>query len=395
MHRVFEGLAWSVIIALGAVPNPAGGQGAPVASSGTFRPLLEAEYSATVRGDTSALGAMLADDLVWIVGANGSEMTKTQLLSAAAKFHAPAPRFTVDSVRAERFGSVATVEYRRTDHWPQGTGEFATSWKALDVFALHKGRWLLERHTQVWLVSPVTPISLDSASMDAFVGRYQIGPGYVDDVHREGANLVATASGQRTGARLVPVAANVFSPDGDGALISFERDASGRVLGYVQGYPDGRVIRAPKLGMVQSESTSIASKVKQEIEPLLAEMMTAANAHDTDRFMDAYMRDPSFVFVINGTVMNGWDAVRAQQLKWWNNGKSDVVYSYVGEPEFTVLSSDAAVVTERMSARRTLANGQTTTGELAVTMMMQKRPEGWRAVQVHESTVPPPATPAK
>ena len=108
------------------------------------------------------------------------------------------------------------------------------------------------------------------------------------------------------------------------------------------------------------------------------------------------MRDPSFVFVINGTVMNGWDAVRAQQLKWWNNGKSDVVYSYVGEPEFTVLSSDAAVVTERMSARRTLANGQTTTGELAVTMMMQKRPEGWRAVQVHESTVlPPPATPAK
>ncbi|HEY8309244.1 MAG TPA: nuclear transport factor 2 family protein, partial [Gemmatimonadaceae bacterium] len=126
-----------------------------------------------------------------------------------------------------------------------------------------------------------------------------------------------------------------------------------------------------------------------------AEMMTAANAHDTDRFMGAYMRDPSFVFVINGTVMNGWDAVRAQQLKWWNNGRSDVVYSYVGEPEFTVLSSDAAVVTERMSARRTLANGQTTTGELAVTMMMQKRPEGWRAVQVHESTAPPPATPAK
>jgi hypothetical protein len=93
-------------------------------------------------------------------------------------------------------------------------------------------------------------------------------------------------------------------------------------------------------------------------------------------------------------VMNGWDAVRAQQLKWWNNGKSDVLYAYVGKPEFTVLSSDAAVVTERMSARRTLANGQTSTGELAVTMAMQKRPEGWRAVQVHESSAPPapPAT---
>lgn len=393
MHRVFRGLAWSGVVALSAVPNIAGAQDALAA---TFRPLLDAEYSATVRGDTATVGAMLADDLVWIVGQNGNEMTRSELLSAIGGMGKPAPRFVADSVRAKRFGNVATVEYRRTDHWPQGTGEFVTSWKALDVFALHRGRWLLERHTQVWLVSPVTPISLDSASMSAFVGRYQIQPGYVDNVHWEGKNLVATASGQSKGARLVPVATNVFSPDGDGALISFERDASGRVLGYVQGYPDGHVIRAPKLGAAQNDSTSIALRVRREIEPLLAEMLTAANAHDTDRFMTAYVRDPSFIFVINGTVMNGWDAVRAQQLKWWNNGKSDVVYSYVGEPEFTVLSSDAAVVTERMSAHRTLANGQITTGELAVTMAMQKRPEGWRAVQVHESTAPPPAaTPAK
>ena len=393
MHRVFRGLAWSAAVALSTVPNIARSQHALAA---TFRPLLDAEYSATAHGDSAALGALLADDLVWIVGPDGSEMTKKELLSAAAQIHSPAPRFIVDSVRAKRFGNVATVEYRRTDHRPMGDGEFVTSWKALDVFALHKGRWLLERHTQVWLVSPVTPISLDSASMSAFVGRYQIQPGYVDNVHWEGKNLVATASGQSEGARLVPVATNVFSPDGDGALISFERDASGRVLGYVQGYPDGHVIRAPKLGAAQNDSTPIALRVRREIEPLLAEMLTAANAHDTDRFMTAYVRDPSFVFVINGTVMNGWEAVRAQQLRWWNNGKSDVVYSYVGEPEFTVLSSDAAVVTERMSAHRTLANGQITTGELAVTMMMQKRPEGWRAVQVHESTAPPPAaTPAK
>ena len=392
MSRVLGGLAWSAVVALCVTPNIVSAQDA---LANTFRPLLGTAYRAMVRGDTAALGALLADDLVWIIGPNGSEMTKGQLLSASAQSHPPAPRFVVDSVRAKRFSDVATVEYRRTDHRPMGDGEFVARWRALDVFAMHRGRWLLERHTQVWLVSPVTPVALDSTSMDAFVGRYQLRPGYVDNVHWEGKDLVATASGQSAGARLVPVATNVFSPDGVGALISFERDASGRVLGYVQGYPDGSVIHAPKLGAAQSDSTSLALKVQREIEPLLAEMMTAANAHDTDRFMAAYLRDPSFVFVINGTVMNGWDAVRAQQLKWWNNGKSDVVYSYVGKPEFTVLSSDAAVVTERMSARRTLANGQTTTGELAVTMAMQKRPEGWRAVQVHESSVPPATPPAK
>jgi hypothetical protein len=45
----------------------------------------------------------------------------------------------------------------------------------------------------------------------------------------------------------VPVSATVFSPDGTGALIAFEREATGRVVGYVQGYPDGRVMRRRKL----------------------------------------------------------------------------------------------------------------------------------------------------
>ena len=36
-------------------------------------------------------------------------------------------------------------------------------------------------------------------------------------------------------------------PDGIGALMVFERDASGRVTGYVQGLPDGHVVRAARL----------------------------------------------------------------------------------------------------------------------------------------------------
>jgi hypothetical protein len=211
-----------------------------------FRPWLVAEYTATVRGDTATLRTQLADDLVWVVGANGTEITKAQLLAAAAQIRPPAPRFDVDSIRATRFGDVATVEYRRNDHWPMGPGEMVTSSRALDVFARSGGKWVLERHTQVWLVNPVTAIALDSASMNPFVGRYQIAPGYIDNVHWEGGYLVATATGQTTGPKLIPVSTSAFSPEG-GALIVFERDASGRVLGYAQGYPDGRVVRAAKL----------------------------------------------------------------------------------------------------------------------------------------------------
>src|SRR4051812_48946370 len=79
------------------------------------------------------------------------------------------------------------------------------------------------------------------------VGRYAVAPGIVDDVHMERGHPVATITGYSPGAVLVPVSASVFSPDGVGALISFERDATGRVTGYVQGYADGRVVRRTRL----------------------------------------------------------------------------------------------------------------------------------------------------
>jgi hypothetical protein len=117
----------------------------------------------------------------------------------------------------------------------------------LDVFVRQGKRWLLEYHTQTWLVTPAAPVETDSTALAAFVGRYRIGPGYVDDVHWEGPLLVATASGQTVGATLVPVSATAFSPDGVGPLMIFERDATGRVVGYVQGLPDGQVVRAARL----------------------------------------------------------------------------------------------------------------------------------------------------
>ncbi len=126
--------------------------------------------------------------------------------------------------------------------------------------------------------------------------------------------------------------------------------------------------------------------VQRQIEPLLSELTLAANAHDTDRFLATYLHDSTFVFVYNGVVVNGFDAVRAQQLKAWNNGKSDVVYSSHGAIEFAVLSPDIAVVVEPMAARRTLPGGQVSVADFAVTMIWQKRPEGWRIVQAHEST---------
>jgi ketosteroid isomerase-like protein len=127
--------------------------------------------------------------------------------------------------------------------------------------------------------------------------------------------------------------------------------------------------------------------VRREIQPLLDEEMAAANAHDTDRFLVTYVHDSTLVFVFNGVVTRGFTAVREGQLKAWNDGKSDVVYT-LREPEaFTELSPNTVLVTELLSSRRTVASGEVRTADFVVSAIWQKRAEGWRVVYVHESTV--------
>jgi len=214
-----------------------------------MRAVLDSLYGAFGRADTAALRSWLAEDLVWTDGVTGAEVSRGQLLSVLGARGPGAPvRTERDSVRVRRAGAVAFVGYRRTDRRSVGSVELPTRWRVTDAFVWRGGRWQLVQHSRTWLVAAVpTSVAPDSAALHAFVGRYEVAPGYVDDVHWEGGALVATVTGTRTGARLVPVSATVFSPDGTGALIAFERDAAGRVTGYVQGYPDGRVNRRRRL----------------------------------------------------------------------------------------------------------------------------------------------------
>jgi uncharacterized protein (TIGR02246 family) len=129
------------------------------------------------------------------------------------------------------------------------------------------------------------------------------------------------------------------------------------------------------------------SPQQHEVQPLLDSMLVAANAHDTDRFLAPYLHDSTLVFVFNGVVTVGFDNVRALQLKWWNGGKSDVVYRQAGPSDFLVLAPDAVVVTSPLASRRTTTSGEVQTGEFAVTMVWQRQRQGWRIVRVHESTV--------
>lgn len=159
------------------------------------------------------------------------------------------------------------------------------------------------------------------------------------------------------------------------------RYASGLVVALVACSAAAR----PTPGVDEVPSGELAA-ARAAILPHFQEMLAAANAHDTDRHLASYLHSPELVFVVNDQVIHGWDALRVQQLQWWQNGKSDAVYAVLGAPEYTLLAPGLVAQTYFLDSHR--AGGEAHGAHLGVTDIWRKGTDGWRIVYAHESVVP-------
>lgn len=125
------------------------------------------------------------------------------------------------------------------------------------------------------------------------------------------------------------------------------------------------------------------SDVKQQLDG----MLVAANAHDADRFMAAYAHTPDLVVVFDDMKISGWQPVRDQQEKWWDGGKTDVVYSLRSPAEVTQVDKDVIVTFQRLASTRTDSDGAKKTVNLNATSVWRKGTGGWKIVVAHESFV--------
>lgn len=125
----------------------------------------------------------------------------------------------------------------------------------------------------------------------------------------------------------------------------------------------------------------------EQLQPLLEEMLLAANAHDTDRFMAVYANSPALVVTFDDMTMHGWKTVRDQQLEWWNGGTSDAVYRLRAAPTVTPISEDVIATLQSMDVTSTAPDGTKATMQVVATSVWRKLPEGWRIVLAHESLI--------
>jgi catechol 2,3-dioxygenase-like lactoylglutathione lyase family enzyme/ketosteroid isomerase-like protein len=147
--------------------------------------------------------------------------------------------------------------------------------------------------------------------------------------------------------------------------------------------PDGYWIEINNAG----KNSDDLAKARAEILPLFESMQVSANEHDAERYMSFYAREPSLLFVINDEAIIGYDALLVKQRQWWQNGKTDVEYKLVGEPDFRMSAPGLVMVTYFLTSRRTMQDGTPRNTSFGISALWQNRPEGWRIIHAHESTV--------
>ena len=145
------------------------------------------------------------------------------------------------------------------------------------------------------------------------------------------------------------------------------------------------ILTALCAGPVAAEDHSKAKR--HQVEQLMDEMVLAANAHDTDRFMAVYANTPSLVVTFDDMTMRGWKKVRDQQLEWWNGGTSDAVYRMRSAPQITPISPDVIATLQSMDVTSTGPDGKKGSVQVVSTSVWHKLPEGWRIVVAHESLI--------
>jgi CubicO group peptidase (beta-lactamase class C family) len=95
------------------------------------------------------------------------------------------------------------------------------------------------------LENPSAPVTVDASVVDAYVGEYELAPGFILRVFREGDKLMTQATGQEK-FEIVAESETTFAPRSFPAKLTFVKDSEGHVTG-VRLNQGGREINGKKI----------------------------------------------------------------------------------------------------------------------------------------------------
>ena len=131
-------------------------------------------------------------------------------------------------------------------------------------------------------------------------------------------------------------------------------------------------------GLVRAADEAEAAAVRQ----LLDTQVEAWNHKDLDGFLDGYWRSPDVVFQSGADRSDGFETLRARYYKKYKAEGREMGQLVFSGVEVVLLGPDSALARGRWQL--TMPDGKRPGG--LFTLILRKRPEGWRIVHDHTSS---------
>lgn len=212
--------------------------------------IVKEQFSAITRGDMTAYGSSMADDLLYIPDW-GSVYTKEQILARTLRtFNEGVGKIfqEVRDVHVVDNGNSAILTCEVVERLIYGDQELSDRLRRTVHFVRRNDRWLAVM-IQFTTVPESHQISAktDAHNLDAYVGRYAWTPGLVNTFSREGGKLMSQWRATGSKSEQLPLNDSTFFARDDLGVVIFKKDNAGSVTHYIYRRPDGQEFRANRI----------------------------------------------------------------------------------------------------------------------------------------------------
>ncbi len=218
------------IAALAISPSTQAQSPKPAKLESELREALRQRWAALSQHDANAYGAFLDDAI--LVPDNGLIYDKKTLMERARTLqeNSSEPR----DVQVHGDDNVGVMIYRTTSHEPFAGQEITEELTIVETYVKRNGRWLLTARAESEIPNAGrASAKIDPNVLDAYVGEYEISPGKIVKITREGDKLMEQGPDDPKPEADLPLSENSFFQREQPGVLTFTRSPDGRVDTYV------------------------------------------------------------------------------------------------------------------------------------------------------------------
>jgi ketosteroid isomerase-like protein len=192
------------------------------------------EFSdASATGDAAAFRRLL-DDRVTFINESGETATKKDLVDGAG----PPPKGIVNHLvqtdfHVQLFGNVAVTSFTDVQTELAYGQTLHAKYRSTEVWLKEGSDWRMISSQTLALADDPPAAALSDKELDDYVGTYSGGPGFTFTIARHGHELTGTQGANPPVAIKAELRDVLFTPGQPRARRIFQRDAQGKVVGFV------------------------------------------------------------------------------------------------------------------------------------------------------------------